>query len=259
MLSVPTGRSEWPFLAWDGPIPVAHRGGAAEQPENTMAAFAAAVEMGYRYVETDVHATADGMLVAFHDHILDRVTDMTGEVAQLPYADVRRARVGTDPIPLLDDILSTWPDLRVHIDAKHLAAAAPLVAAIERNAAQDRVCVGSFSDRTVHALRRLSQGRICTWMGRAEILSLRLASVGLPTPRSAAGCTQVPVRQGRLLLVDRRLVDTAHRRGIGVHVWTINDRDEMERLLDLGVDAILSDRPAVLKQVLTDRGLWIDG
>ncbi|MGI8809165.1 MAG: glycerophosphodiester phosphodiesterase family protein [Acidimicrobiales bacterium] len=248
----------WPFLDWGGPIPVAHRGGAAEQPENTMTAFAAAVAMGYRYVETDVHTTADGMLVAFHDHTLDRVTDMTGDIGELAYADVRRARVGEHTIPLLEDVLGTWPHLRVHIDAKHLPAAAPLVAAVERTGAHDRVCIGSFSDRTGRALRRLSGGRICTWMGRAEILSLRLASLGVPTPHSVAGCTQIPVRQGRLPLLDRRLVETAHRRGVGVHVWTIDDRVEMERLLDLGVDAILSDRPTVLKQVLTGRGLWID-
>jgi glycerophosphoryl diester phosphodiesterase len=249
----------WPFLDWDGPIPVAHRGGAAEQPENTMAAFSAAVALGYRYVETDVHATADGVLLAFHDHTLDRVTDHTGMVEELPYHSVRDARVGTEPIALLEDVLGAWPDLRVHIDAKHLAAAAPLVAAIEKTAAHDRVCIGSFSDRTVHALRRRSGGRICTWMGRAEIVALRLASLGVPVPRSAAGCTQVPVRQGRLPLVDRRFVDTARHRHVGVHVWTINERPEMERLLDLGVDAVLSDRPTVLKQVLVDRGLWIDG
>ncbi len=224
-----------------------------------MTAFAAAVAMGYRYVETDVHATADGTLVAFHDHTLDRVTDMTGDIGELTYADVRRARVGGDPIPLLEDVLGAWPDLRVHIDAKHLVAAAPLVAAVDRTAAHDRVCIGSFSDRTVRALRRLSQDRICTWMGRAEILLLRMASLGVPAPRSVAGCTQVPVCQGRVPVVDRRFVDTAHRRGIGVHVWTVNDGDEMERLLDLGVDAILSDRPTLLKHVLVARGLWVDG
>jgi glycerophosphoryl diester phosphodiesterase len=247
----------WPFLDWDGVIPVAHRGGAAERPENTMTAFAAAVAMGYRYVETDVHATADGVLLAFHDHTLDRVTDATGVIADLPYDRVRQARVGDEPIPRLEEVLGAWPDLRVHIDAKHLAAAAPLVAAVELTGAHDRVCIGSFSDRTVMALRRLSRGRVCTWMGRGEILALRAASFGVPVPRSAAGCTQVPVRQGRLPLVDRRFVDTAHRRGVGVHVWTINDREEMERLLDLGVDAILSDRPMLLKQVLTDRDRWI--
>lgn len=223
-----------------------------------MTAFAAAVAMGYRYIETDVHATADGTLVAFHDHTLDRVTDMTGDIGELTYVEVRRARVGGDPIPLLEDVLGAWPGLRVHIDAKHLAAAGPLVAAVDRTAAHDRVCIGSFSDRTVRALRRLSQDRICTWMGRAEILLLRMASLGVPAPRSVAGCTQVPVRQGRLPMVDRRFVDTAHRRDVGVHVWTINDGDEMERLLDLGVDAILSDRPTLLKHVLVARGLWID-
>ena len=222
-----------------------------------MAAFAAAVEMGYRYVETDVHATSDGVLLAFHDHTLDRVTDMAGDIADLPYAEVRRARVGGEPIARFDELLDGWPDLRIHVDAKHLAAAAPLMAAVDRAAAQDRVCVGSFTDRTVRALRRLGGGRICTWMGRAEILGLRLASWGFPVPRSAAGCTQSPIRQGRLPVVDRRYVATAHRRGVDVHVWTINDRATMERLLDLGVDAILSDRPTLLKQVFSERGLWI--
>jgi len=255
-LTVPAPGRHWPFLDWHGPIPVAHRGGAAEQPENTMTAFSAAVALGYRYVETDAHATADGVLLAFHDHTLDRVTGMTGTIAELPYSAVRRARVGADPIPLLEDVLGAWPELRIHIDAKHLAAAAPLMAAIDRTAAHDRVCIGAFSDRTVLALRRLSRGRICTWMGRVEILSLRLASLGLPVPRSTAGCTQVPVRQGRLPVVDRRFVDAAHRRRVGVHVWTIDDPGDMGRLLDLGVDAILSDRPTVLKQVFTDRGLW---
>ncbi|HUR22972.1 MAG TPA: glycerophosphodiester phosphodiesterase [Acidimicrobiales bacterium] len=252
----PSGGRGWPFLQWDGPIPVAHRGGASEQPENTMSAFAAATGLGYRYVETDVHATADGVLLAFHDHTLDRVTDRTGDIAALPYAEVRQARVGAEAIPRLEEVLGTWPDLRIHVDAKHLAAAEPLVAAIERTNAHDRVCIGSFSDRTVRALRRLARGRICTWMGRGEILALRLASLGVPMPPSAAGCTQVPVRQGRLPLVDARLLAGARRRGVGVHVWTINDRETMEWLLDLGVDAILSDRPTLLKQVFTERGLW---
>jgi glycerophosphoryl diester phosphodiesterase len=160
------------------------------------------------------------------------------------------------PIPRFEDILGTWPELRVHVDAKHLAAAGPLLAAVARTEAHDRVCIGSFSQRTAFAVRRLSQGRICTWMGRVEIAALRLASLGLPMPRSAAGCTEVPVRQGRFPLVDRRFVETARRRGVGVHVWTINDRPTMEWLLDLGVDAILSDRPTLLKQVFTERGLW---
>lgn len=221
-----------------------------------MSAFAAAVGLGYRYVETDVHATSDGVLLAFHDHTLDRVTDRTGDISTMPYAEVQQARVGTEAIPRLDELLGTWPDLRIHVDAKHLAAAEPLIEAINRTNAHDRVCIGSFSDRTVRALRRLAGGRVCTWMGRGEILALRLASLGVPVPGSVAGCTQVPVRQGRLPLVDTRFIRTARRRHVGVHVWTINDRETMEWLLDLGVDAILSDRPTLLKQVFTERGLW---
>jgi len=222
-----------------------------------MPAFAAAVAMGYRYVETDVHATADGTLLVFHDHSLDRVTDMHGDIGGLPWATVRKARVDGQPIPLLEDVLGTWPQLRIHIDAKHDLAVPALATAIRRTASEDRVCVGSFSDRRVSELRRLTSGRVCTWMGRREILTLRLASLHLPVPRSPAGCTLVPVRRGRLPLVDRRFVETAHRRGVGVHVWTINDADEMRRLLDLGIDAILSDRPTLLKQVFEERGVWV--
>lgn len=260
-LTASTGPSgpirRWPFLDWPGPIPVAHRGGASEHPENTMAAFAAAVAMGYRYVETDVHATSDGVLLAFHDHTLDRLTSMTGDIGTLAYREVRKAQVGGEPIARFDELLSTWPGLRIHVDAKHLAAAAPLVTAVDRAGAHDRVCIGSFSDRTVRAMRRLGSGRVCTWMGRVEILGIRLASWGLPVRRSVAACTQAPVRQGRLPIVDRRFLAEAHRRGVGVHVWTVNERTEMERLLDLGVDAILSDRPSLLKQVFTERGLWM--
>ena len=222
-----------------------------------MPAFAAAVALGYRYVETDVHVTADGVLLAFHDHSLDRATDMTGDVGHLPFSTVRRARVQGEPIPLLEDVLGTWPDLRVHVDVKHAAAVPALVKAIDRTSAHGRVCVGAFSDRRVARLRRLSEGRICTWMGRVEILGLRAASLGVPVPRSMSACTQVPVRQGRLPLVDRRFLDAAHRRDVAVHVWTIDDRAEMERLLDLGVDGILSDRPSLLKEVFVGRRLWI--
>lgn len=222
-----------------------------------MPAFAAAAAMGYRYVETDVHATADGVLLVFHDHSLDRVTDMKGDIGDLPYSTVAGARVQGQPIPLLEDVLGTWPELRVHVDAKHMAAVEPLMAAVNRTAAHDRVCLGSFSDRRVARIRRLGGGRVCTWMGRREILGLRAAGFGVPIPRSPAGCTQVPVRQGRLHLLDRRFVEEAHRRGVAVHVWTIDDRTEMGRLLDLGVDGILSDRPSLLKEVFVERSLWV--
>lgn len=221
-----------------------------------MAAFAAAVDLGYRYLETDVHVTSDGVLLAFHDHTLDRVTDRRGRIGELPYAYVAQARVQGEPIPLLEDILGTWPEVRVNIDAKHDAAVPALVAAVERTGAQDRVNLGSFSNRRVQRIRRLTEGRVCTWMGSTAVGLLRLHSWGMPAPSFPAACAQVPVRRGRVAILDRRFLDAAHRRGLVVHVWTVNDRTEMERLLDLGVDGIFSDRPTVLKEVFTRRGLW---
>ena len=220
-----------------------------------MLAFASAVGLGYRYLETDVHVTSDGVLVAFHDDVLDLVTDLTGPIAERPWSEVRRARVQGEPIPLLEDILGAWPEVRVNIDAKSEGAVPAVAETLDRTAAHARVCIGSFVDRRVGRLRKLTGGRVCTWMGRGQILRLRLASLGLPGT-TFAPCAQVPVRHGRLPVVDRRLVDAAHRRGVAVQVWTIDDRAEMERLLELGVDGILSNRPTLLKEVLVERKQW---
>ncbi len=249
----------WPFLDWPHPIPFAHRGGGAEWPENTMLAFESAVRLGYRYLETDVHATSDGTLVAVHDHQLDRVADRPGTVADLTWAEVSSARVQGQPIPRLEDILGAWPDIRVNVDAKHDAAVEPLVSAVQRHRAEHRACIGSFSSRRASRLRQLSGNQVCTWMGRSEIVRLRLASLGLPVPAFGAACAQLPPRIGAVPcvpLVDRRLLNAARLRGLAVHVWTVNDRAEMTSLLDLGVEGIFSDRPSLLREVLVERGQW---
>jgi glycerophosphoryl diester phosphodiesterase len=249
----------WPFLDWPGPLPFAHRGGASEAPENTMPAFAHAVGLGYRYVETDVHATADGVLVAFHDDRLDRVTDGHGVIAELPWSRVKEARVdGREPIPLLEDLLGTWPELRVNIDPKHDDAVDPLADVLLRTGAVDRVCIGAFSDKRIDRVVAKVGGALCHSMGPRQVAQLAAASQGLPgAGRLRAPCTQVPVAQGRVPLVTPRFVRSAHARGVQVHVWTIDDRAEMERLLDLGVDGIMTDRPAVLRDVLEARGQWV--
>src|SRR5687767_12218149 len=129
----------FPFLDWPAPIAFAHRGGASEAPENTLPAFEHAVRLGYRYVETDVHVTADGVLLAFHDDVLDRVTDRQGVIGELPYAAVAEARVaGAEPIPRFEDLLGAFPDLRVNVDPKHDAAVEPLADALRRCAATER-------------------------------------------------------------------------------------------------------------------------
>jgi glycerophosphoryl diester phosphodiesterase len=248
------------FLDHDGPIPFAHRGGASDWPENTMPAFEGAVRLGFRYIETDVQVTSDGVLLAFHDDDLGRVTDRSGRIHQLPWSEVRKARVdGREPIPLLEELFSTWPEVRVNIDAKRNETVEPLVVALRRAGALDRVCVGSFSGRRVARLRRLLGPGLCTSMSPFEAVRWRLGSLvpmGAALARVPAACIQVPVRQGPLAVVDHRSVGLAHELGLPVHVWTIDDPVEMDRLLDLGVDGIMTDRPAVLKDVMIRRGLW---
>jgi glycerophosphoryl diester phosphodiesterase len=248
--------SRWPYLDHPGPIPFAHRGGAGEHPENTLKAFQAAVDLGYRYLETDVHATADGVLVAFHDDTLDRVTNHQGRIRDLPWSVVRDARIDGEPIPLLEDLLGAFPEARLNVDAKHDTSVEPLVEVLKRTNALDRVCIAAFSDRRLARIRGLTAQRVCTAAGPREIGQLRVGSFGYPSGTIGAACVQIPPSIAGRALLDRRLVDAAHRRGLGLHVWTIDHAPQMERLLDLGVDGIMTDRPAVLKAVLERRGQW---
>jgi glycerophosphoryl diester phosphodiesterase len=244
------------FLNAPLPLAIAHRGGAGDWPENTMPAFESAVDLGFQYVETDVHATRDGTLVAFHDESLDRVTDRTGLIRELTWAQVAGARVdGREEIPLLEDILGSFPQIRVNIDAKHDTAVGPLVEVVRRTNSLDRVCVGSFSDRRLRRIRAALGQRLCTSMGPLDVAKLKAVGFGVPFEMRAP-CAQVPLRRGRLPIVDERFVRGAHRLGLQVHVWTIDDPVEMARLLDLGVDGIMTDQPDALRGVLIDRGLW---
>jgi len=250
----------YPFLDWPAPLPFAHQG--AHSPdgpgENTMAAFEAAVAQGYRYLETDTHATTDGVLVAFHDDHLDRLTDRTGAIGELAYAEVEAARVRDgDGIPLLEDLLTAWPDVRVNIDPKHDAAVEPLIELIERTGTVDRVCIGAFSDRRLARMRAGLGTRLCTSMGPRQVARLVAATQGIPAGSFSAACVQVPVKRGPVPLVTERFVATAHDRDLQVHVWTIDDPAEMHRLLDMGVDGIMTDRTDLLKAVLQERDAWV--
>ena len=252
--------SRFPFLDWPQPIPFAHRGGAAEVGgENTLGAFGRAIEMGYRYLETDGRVTSDGVLLAFHDERLDRVTDLDGRLEDRPWSEVRHARVGPEgeSITTMEALLDAFPETRFNIDPKMDAAVVPLVEALRRTNAWDRVNVAAFSDRRLLQLRRAAGRPLCTSMGPAAIGRLRLAGFGVPVGPFSAACVQVPLTWKDRTLVDARFVKGAARRGIPVHVWTIDEPDEIHRLLDLGVGGIMTDRPSVLKKVLEERGQWV--
>ncbi|MDX3692688.1 glycerophosphodiester phosphodiesterase [Streptomyces europaeiscabiei] len=248
-----------PYLDHPGPIAFAHRGGAADGLENTMAQFRRAVESGYRYIETDVHATLDGKLVAFHDSTLDRMTDGSGRIADLPWKEIGHARVaGVEPVPLFEDLLEAFPEVRWNIDIKAEPALHPLLNLIARTASWDRVCVGSFSESRVARAQRLAGPRLATSYGASGVLGLRLRSWGVPASvRRSAVAAQVPQAQSGVPVVDHRFVRAAHARGLHVHVWTVNEPQSMHRLLDLGVDGIMTDHIDTLRKVLEDRGTWV--
>jgi glycerophosphoryl diester phosphodiesterase len=253
--------AKFPYLQHEGILAFAHRGGAGNWPENTMPAFQGAVDLGYRYIETDVHATRDGVLLAFHDDRLDRVTDRVGVIAEMDFEDVAKARVsGLEPIPRLEELLLAWPDVRINIDPKRDNAVEPLIRVLRGSAALDRVCVTSFSGARTRAVRDALGPELCTGLGPGGTARLRFASLSGPLGflwgDFDAGCAQIPVKEKGLRLIDRALIDQAHEMELQVHVWTIDEPAEMNRLIDLGVDGLMTDQPAVLKTVLIERGLW---
>ena len=250
------------FAYLDAPLPLAfaHRGGAAEGDENSMAAFGRAVAAGYRYLETDVHATADGVVVVFHDDDLRRMFGRPGRVEDLRWADLASLREGGQTLlPRLSDVLEEWPEIRFNIDMKADSSVEPTVGVIADHNAHDRVLLASFSDRRIRRARALCGPRQATSLGQRETAALRVASlhgVGRFGLASGAAAAQVPVRYRGIRVVDRRFVRHAHRSGLQVHVWTIDRPAEMHDLLDLGVDGIMTDHIEALREVLTTRGQW---
>jgi glycerophosphoryl diester phosphodiesterase len=242
----------------------AHRGGAfhpeLEGLENTLTAFEHAVSLGYRYLETDVHATRDGVLLAFHDAVLDRVTSHTGSIAETRYDDLADVVVGErDQIPTLASLLERFPDACFNIDIKSARAVEPLAALVRRTRAYDRVCVGSFSDRRMRAFRRAVDRPVATAHGPMAVVSARFAPAALGTrlSRGSGRAFQVPARRGRVRVVTEEFVARAHAAGHPVHVWTVDEPAEMHALLDLGVDGLMTDRTDLLRAVLLERGQWM--
>lgn len=248
-----------PFLAF------AHRGGASYPPnqhrENSRHAFSEAVALGYSYLETDVHATADGVLMAFHDAVLDRVTDSTGRIADLSHAEVLQARIhGIDPIPTLAELFTAFPQARFNIDAKSDTSVALLADTIAEHGAADRVCVSSFGIGRLHRLRRRLGRSVPSAASSAGVAVNRFLPWVTRALNSPAAVLQIPVDSvilGRTVAIATpALIAAAHRAGKHVHIWTVDDSELMERLIDAGVDGIFTDRVDTLKSVLSQRGLW---
>ena len=251
LVAVPT---RFPFLDAGGPIAFAHRGAAPDGLENTLAAVDRVVALGFGYLETDVRATRDGVAVLLHDARLDRTTDRTGAVAALPWAEVAgpgsaagsRCRGWTSCSARTRTCGSTSTSRRRPRSARWSTA-------VRRAGAVDRVCIGSFHDRLIPLVRARLGARLCTSLGPrggAGAAAGHAAADRRPAaPRCRPGC-------GRIRVIDARFMAAAHRRGLAVHAWTVNDPAEMNRLLDLGVDGIMSDDAPALRDVLVARQAW---
>lgn len=235
-----------------------------------MEAFSGAVDLGFKHLETDIHITRDGVPVCIHDDTVDRTTDGIGDVSNLAFDELQELDAGYRhggrdgyafrgkglTVPSLEEVLDTFPDVNLVVDMKIDGCADPLAGLLDRLDAHERLIVGSFSDERIDVFRDASTGRVATSTGTAQSRMWVLASRVGRGVKGEAKALQLPTQIRGVTVVDEKLVQAAHEDGLQVHVWTVNDRAEMERLLDIGVDGVITDRPDVLKELLIERGEW---
>ena len=232
-----------PFFAASRPLVFAHRGGSALAPENTIEAFDNGLRLGADGLELDVHLSRDGDVMVHHDRTLERTTVLRGPIADRTTGELTRVNV-----PALADVLARYRDVRIIVELKvnsaELATAA--VGAVRRAEAVDRVCFGSFGRRVLRAVRALEPA-VATSAAREEVRwALYRSWCRWPVSRVAYDGYQIPEWSGRTHVVSPRFVECSHRAGLGVQVWTVDREDDARRLLEWGVDALITDRPDII-------------
>jgi glycerophosphoryl diester phosphodiesterase len=259
-----------PYLALAGPWLVAHRGGSALAPENTLVAFDGAAALGADAIETDVRRTRDGVVVVYHDETTERLTGAPGTIEERTLAEVRAldAAHGFTPdggrsfplrgrgvgVPTFAEALARFPAMRFNVDAKadDPGLAEALARVVADAGAEARVCLGSFFDAQAERLGALAP-RCCRFLPQeAATCHVRAAMSGDAGERCPTGyaLADLPHRMGDVTVITPAVVAHFHRLGIPVHVWTVDDEADMRALLALGVDGIVTDRPDVLAKVL---------
>lgn len=241
------------------PIAFSHRGFAPHGEENTIKAFRAAWELGFRYLETDVHTSADGVLMVFHDETLLRVAGVSGKISDYTAAQLAAFRVSGEGIPTFEQLLIEFPQAHINVDLKDGQSAAHLAALLEKHRAHDRVLVASFSGAHQAAAQRMLSRPVATSPGFVGVAAATLLGMVVKLPKRGLGgfaALQVPEWHGKFPVVTKTFIRRVHAAGIQVHVWVVNEAPDMHRLLDLGVDGIMSDRADTLAAVMRERGHW---
>ena len=233
-----------------------HRGGAEETTENTIPAFQYALDLGFRFIETDVQATKDGKIVIFHDSDLSRMSSRKERIKDLNFDEISKIDLnGGGKIPLLEEALVTFPEAFFNIDVKTDDAVKETADIILEHANPDNICIASFSSKRLKDLRNLLEKDYISSSSQSEVIHLLLSSLGLGFKKSIGDCVQVPPSQWGIPIVTPRFIKHMHELDKKVHVWTIDDKEEMQRLYDLGVDGIMTDKPSVLKEFLESKNL----
>ena len=240
-----------PYLDVPGVAISAHRGGSIEAPENTIESFEYSIELGSSYIETDVQLSSNGIPYIFHDDDLKRLFGKniifnslhSDEIDELILFDKYK-------IPTLESTLQKFPDTLFQIDVKTDEVVLPTMEVIKKTNSTDKVCIASFSSKRLKQVHKLYP-EICLSMGPFEVMKLLLASFGLYRKKVPGNCLQIPIYQYGIKLVTKRFINYIHSIGLKIHVWTINDEDTMQKLIDLGVDGIITDRPKTLKDLLS--------
>ena len=242
--------SSHPYLNIPGVAISAHRGGSIEAPENTIESFKYALDLGCSYIETDVQLSADGIPYIFHDDDLKRLLNKNVMFNTLSSSEIEELKLfELYSIPTLQMALTKFPDALFQIDLKTDEVAIPAMRVIKELNAYKRVCIASFSSKRLQAVREKFP-KTCFSMGPIEILKLLLASFGLYNQKVPGDCLQVPIYHYGIKLVTKRFVRYVQSIGLKIHVWTINDANTMQKLINLGVDGIITDKPKALKNLL---------
>jgi len=262
--------ADHPFFAGESRTQViAHRGGSGLRPENTLAAFSHAAELGVDVLEMDVRLTSDAAIVVVHDATFDRTTDGTGSVEALPLAKLRELDAGyrwsidggkTYPfrgagvrIPTLDEVFERFPQKRMNVEMKSMESMLPqlLCALIRKRGMSSKILIASFHSETTVAFRKECP-EVATSMSAGEarmFFAMHLAAIGSAYSPSASAL-QIPYRIGERIIATPELLQGAHRRNLKTHVWTINDEARMRELIAANISGIITDRPDVLLKVL---------